>query len=322
MRSDEELRAFLRDEIAPRVAHWNAQLPPREPWLRGPGEIALVVAAFGVAVLLRSATPLGLPLLVVGGRLLRAAGRRARVLAAMRQDVLGRVVAFLAPGLRYAARGAIPAEVVRRSGLFREGFDHCSGEDLFEGRVGATALRFSEIRLSRRRGKKKPPETVFRGLFLVADFPKAFAGRVLLLPDRAERALGSFGRALQRVAPVEGLALVELEDPDFERHFACYGSDPVETRYLLSPSLIQRLLRVRENAGVPLRLALAEGSLLLALPHEADLFAASPGAGGFDEAALRRWAGELGFATGLVEELDLDTRIWSKPPPRAAAAGA
>lgn len=322
MRSDEELRAFLRDELAPRLAHWRGQLPPHEPLLRGPGELALCAGAVLAALLLRSEAPLGLPLLVVGGRHLRALGRRGRLLAAMRQDVLGRVVAFLAPGLQYQARGAIPADVVRRSGLFREPFDHCTGEDLFVGRVGATALRFSEIRLTRARGEKKPPETVFRGLFFVADFPKAFQGRVLLLPDRAERAMGTFGRAFQRLAGAEGLALVELEDPEFERHFACYGSDPVETRYLLSPSLMQRLLRFRENVGVPLRLAFADGSLLLALPHDGDLFTASWTGASFDEAALRRFAGELGFATGIVEEFDLDTRIWSKAPPRSAAASA
>jgi hypothetical protein len=160
---------------------------------------------------------------------------------------------------------------------------------------------------------------VFRGLFLIADFPKSFRGRVLLLPDRAERALGAFGRAFQRLPRPDGLALVELEDPEFERHFACYGSDPVETRYLLSPSLMQRLLRFRENSGARLRLALADGSLLLALPLDRDLFAVSSGGVTVDEAVLRSWAGELGFATGIVEELDLDTRIWSKPAPSAAA---
>jgi hypothetical protein len=29
---------------------------------------------------------------------------------------------------------------------------------------------------------------------------------------------------------------------------------------------------------------------------------------------VRRWGGELLFATGIVDELDLNTRIWSKAP--------
>jgi hypothetical protein len=249
---------------------------------------------------------------------MRVAAQQIQVRAAFRQDVLERVVAFLAPGLRYEARGAIPTAVVSGSGLF-DSFDSCTGEDLVAGRVGSTALSFSEIRLTRRpRGKNKTPETVFHGLFLVADFPKSFQGHVVLLPDRAERTLGAFGRAFQRLPRHDGLALVELENPDFERHFACYGSDPVETRYLLSPSFMERLVRFRENTGVPLRLALRGEQLRLALPLDRDLFAVSWGSLDVDEATLRTWVGELAFATGIVEDLDLETRIWSKPAPRTA----
>jgi len=318
MRSDEELRAFLKDELGPRLAHWQARYAERKPLMRGRGDWVLLTLAVVATAWTRRFEPLLLPALVIGGRAVKDA---ARLHGAWRQDVLERVVAFLAPGLHYQGRGAIEAALVRRSGLFPEAFDRCAGEDLVAGRVGATALRFSEITLTRKR--KKSTETVFRGIFLVADFPKSFRGRVVLMPDRAERTLGSFGRAFQRLSRFAGLELVELEDPDFERHFACYASDPVEARYLLSPSLMQRLLRFRENTGAPLRLALAEESLLLALPIDRDLFAVPLGRPAVDEATLRAWAGELLFVTGVVEDLDLDTRIWSKPaaqPPRSAAA--
>lgn len=321
MRSDEELRAFLREELAPRLAHWREELAQREPVLRGPGDWALCAIALVAALWLGTWLPLAVPGAVLGARAMRVAAKQLQLRAAFRQDVLERVIAFLAPGLRYEARGAIPTAVVRGSGLF-ESFDSCAGEDLVAGRVGSTALSFSEIRLTRRpRGKKKAPEMVFRGLFLVADFPKTFAGHVVLLPDRAEKTLGVFGRAFQRLPRHDGLALVELEDPDFERHFACYGSDPVETRYLLSPSFMERLVRFRENTGAPLRLALRGEQLRIALPLERDLFAVSWSGVDVDEATLRTWAGELAFATGIVEDLDLETRIWSKPAPPRAAAG-
>lgn len=319
MRSDEELRAFLRDELGPRLEHWRGQFARRRPLLRGPRDWALVAAALAAAVLLRSLWPLLLPALAIGGPALREA---TRLHGAWRRDVLERVVAFVAPGLHYQGSGGIDARLVRGSGLFPEGFDACACEDFVAGRVGGTQLRFGEVRLTRR--KKKSTETTFRGIFLIADFPKSFRGRVLLLPDRAERALGAFGRAFQQLSPFADLALVELEDPDFERYFACYGSDPVETRYLLSPALMQRLVHFRENTGARLRLALAGDWLLLALPVDRDFFAVPFGAPAVDEATLRTWVGELLFVTGIVEDLDLDTRIWSKAPlpgaaPRAAA---
>ena len=77
--------------------------------------------------------------------------------------------------------------------------------------------------------------------------------------------------------------------------------------------MMQRILRFHENTGAKLRLGFARGRINVAVPLENDLFAVSVGQP-LDLASLRTWMGELLFATGIVEELDLNTRIWSKAP--------
>jgi hypothetical protein len=134
-----------------------------------------------------------------------------------------------------------------------------------------------------------------------------------VLPDRAERRLGAFGRALQAVAGAGGLALVELEDPEFESAFVVRSSDPTEARYLLSPSLMRRILSFHRNTGSQLRLSFTGGTLYLAVPLTGNLFEVSTHAP-IDVAKVRAWMGELLFATSIIDELDLNTRIWSKAP--------
>ena len=41
---------------------------------------------------------------------------------------------------------------------------------------------------------------------------------------------------------LKGKKVVKLEDVEFEKHFEVYGTDQIESRYLLTPSFMQRLL--------------------------------------------------------------------------------
>jgi hypothetical protein len=306
VRSDDELRAFFRSELRPHVEAWE-RLPRLRPL--GALEVGVAVLALAACLALRRAEPLwGLLALAA----LRVARDVSRVQRAFKQDVLRRVFEFVLPGIEYDPGARIAARHVEGSGLFPESWSQESGEDYVSGRLGATDFRFSELRLARRQGKRT--EVVFRGLFFAADFHKSFRGRTYLLPDRAERLLGPFGRALQALPRFDRTELVELEDPDFEKRFVCYATDPVEARYVLSTSLMQRLLRMAERTPGSLRVSFVDEALYLALPLAGDLFAVPFGRGAVDDARILAWSRELLAVAGIVEELDLNTRIWRKAP--------
>lgn len=337
MRTPEEFDAFLRDVIGPRlreVERERAAVQARRDAVRVSGAWKAAGAAAGLALafwthdleLLAGAAVAPWAVELV---------RRARVpdtaAPLVRSAILEPVVTFWDPSFRYQPLGSIARAEFEASRLFAgEGIDTYSGEDLVSGRHGATDFRFCEVHAKRvtRRGRRTETRTVFDGLFFVADCNKDFRGQTLVLPDAAERALGSLGRAFQSLASHgAGMQLVELECPEFERAFVVRTTDPVEARYLLSPGLMQRIRTFSENTGSKLRIGFLAGRVYVALPLETDLFSAR-GALGVPKALrglvgasapltlddVRRWGGELLFATGIVDELDLNTRIWSKSP--------
>jgi hypothetical protein len=322
VRTPEEFEAFLSGELAPVLAGVERErraFAARREAAKLPVPWKLAIAAVGVGAGLW-AQSFQIVLLGLAAPFLVDVFRMARIpdtaTLRIREQVLRRVVQFWDPSFRYQPRGSISRAEFEASRLFEgESIDRFAGEDLVSGRHGATDFRFSELRVSqvKRRGKRTQLEPVFNGLFFVADFHKDFRGMTLLLPDRAERHLGAFGRAFQALGGGFGLKLVQLEDPAFEREFAVYASDETEARYLLSPSLMQRILRFHENSGAKLRVAFARGRVSVAVPLAGDLFAVDS-ATPLTPATLRSWMGELLFATGIVEELDLNTRIWSKAP--------
>jgi hypothetical protein len=308
MRSEEELGAFFASGLREHVEAWR-----RMPRIRPPNWMDLV--ALVTTILFAFAMQRSEALWLGGGYLvLRVMYDVRRVQSAFKQGVLSRVFEFALPGVRYQPHAHIGAEHVRRSGLFRESWNDDAGEDYVAGRHGSTDFWFCELTLARK--KKDQRSVVFQGLFFIADFHKTFRGRTYLLPDLAERAFGALGRVAQALR-IDGTELVELEDPDFEKRFVCSSTDPLEARYVLSTSMIQRILRIAERSRGALRISFVDECLYLALPS-GDLFRAPFLGGSVDEAALFGFVRELRSVLELVEELGLNTRIWSKAAPVGA----
>jgi hypothetical protein len=61
------------------------------------------------------------------------------------------------------------------------------------------------------------------------------------------------------------LEWVVLESPEFKRFFDIYGEDQVEARKLLTPRVQEALVSLRRRLGKPIRGAVREGYLWLAV---------------------------------------------------------
>jgi hypothetical protein len=134
---------------------------------------------------------------------------------------------------------------------------------------------------------------------------------------------------------------VELEDPEFAEHFDVLSTDQVEARYILSPGMMRRLLEFRRSAirareELSARLAarrkliqvidqsemengmffvsFARSNVYVAKHHFRDLFEIDPKKPLTDRAQIETYAADLRFALGIVDDLALNVRIWSRAP--------
>lgn len=199
--------------------------------------------------------------------------------------------------------------------------DRYSSEDLIAGTVGATRVSMSEVHAENRQDRTDSEgrttttySTIFRGLFVIADFNKNFDGTTYLVPEGLTGSLGGLGRGLQSLGgTVSGRgALVQLEDPDFERAFVCYSSDQTEARYLLSSALMSHLMNLKQHFNSNVSAAFIGGSLYLMIPKQDNWFEPPGLSTPLSFESVENTLRQLQMATGIVEELDLNTRIWSK----------
>lgn len=237
-----------------------------------------------------------------------------------KRPVIGAIARFLDPSLVYEPERCVPEQDFVDSKLFPHTVDRYAGEDYVAGRVGGTAIRFSEVHAQYKtthtdnKGRTQTTwHTIFRGLFIVADFNKEFRGVTLVLPDVAEKAFGWLGQVIQGWTDVfRGLELVKLEDPEFEREFVVYADDQVGARYILTPALMQRLLEFKREAGRQVFFSFARSNVYAAVTTGTDLFEPRLTAPLSDPAVVRRYLRQLHLGVGVVEDLDLNTRIWTK----------
>ena len=81
-----------------------------------------------------------------------------------------------------------------------------------------------------------------------------------MFTDTAEKMFCFIGTKLQKMNKARG-ELVKLENPEFESEFAVYSDDQIESRYILSPSLMERILSFKKQTKKSIQLSFIDSRL-------------------------------------------------------------
>jgi len=230
-----------------------------------------------------------------------------------KQSVIAPIVRFVNAGLTYSPTDYIPQTLFEASKIFTTEPNQYTGDDRISGKVGDTAIDFSQIKAERETGsgKNRSRHTIFKGLFFTADFNKRFVGQTLVLPDTAEKLFGHVGQMMQSWNIARD-NLIKLEDPEFEQLFVVYGTDQIEARYILSTSLMERIVAFRRKTGRDIYISFLHSKVAVAIPYTRQLFEPKIFTSLLDYSVICEYFDDLQLAVGIVEDLNLNTRIWSK----------
>ena len=228
--------------------------------------------------------------------------------------IIEQIVRAIDPNLSYNSSKAVDKAHFTHSELFKNSWNEYKGDDYVQGMVGKTSLEFSELHVQSvstdSKGRRRA-STVFRGLFIVADFNKSFQGKTFVLPDTAEKYLGSIGTMLQSWNVQRG-ELIKMEDVAFEKEFVVYGDDQIEARYILSTSLMERIFAYKKKSNRPIRFSFIGNKVHVAISYKKSLFEPRLFRSLLSFKPIQEYFEDLSLAIDLVEDLNLNTRIWTK----------
>ncbi len=231
-----------------------------------------------------------------------------------KNDIIEKIVEFIDFNLTYDNNGFLPVPVFIHSNIFQKHPDIYQGDDRVYGKIGVTNIDFSEVNakyVTKDSKGRRHEHTIFKGLFFQADFNKAFKGKTYVLADFSERYLGSVGKFLQNIN-VSRPPIVRLEDPEFEKYFVVYGTDQIEARYILSTSLMKRIVDFKAKSKREIYLSFIDSFVYVAISYNRNLMEPKVFKTLLDFEPMKEYFEDLSLAIGIVEDLNLNTRIWSK----------
>lgn len=223
-----------------------------------------------------------------------------------KRNIISDILSRQCSGATFKPDKGITENTFVGSGLFAVSPDRYHSEDLISGKIGSTSFLCSEVHAEEKRvttnGKGQTRTTwvdIFKGFFFIADFQKDFKGQTTVYRNSWIKL--RFGE--QRV---------KLESPEFESSFDVYSNDQVEARYLLSPNMMERLLALDWKFPGEITVSFRNSNVIIAIPDGTNHFEASIWQSMLNNENLKREFNTLCLLLGIVDDLNLNVRIWSK----------
>ncbi len=326
MRSIGEFKEFIRTDLIEELSVIDSQ---RRAILVYGKRLTLAVIGYFLFILLipKTSSDSSSPLLilmgigVIGTAIYLWKRRYSKYVKNYKENIIGRIVKFIDDSLEYSPLYYVEKDKFLDSNIFNISPDSYTGSDYVAGRTGYTAIEFSFIHAQYKTettytdddGHTHTEEhwhTIFKGIFLIADFNKYFNTKVLVWPDRSMKLLKGIKK---KFAFLSGWQVINLEDPDFDRYFIAYGEDQIEARYILSTSLVRRIIEYRKKVNRDFYISFKNSKMYIAIPwyysFRPVLFRST-----MNKRILYEYYTTLSTIISIVEDLNLNTRIWSKQP--------
>lgn len=191
-----------------------------------------------------------------------------------KENIVAGLITLIDDRLNYFPGYGISEETFIASGITNESVDRYYSEDFFEGVIDGVSICFAEvIAESEQRTENGTSYTdIFRGILFRSEFNKNFTSRTTISPNifngRMRRIAEFFAK--QSIAP-EKSKKVNLEDPEFNKYFIVYGQDQIEARYILSTSLMSRILEFRKKHR-SFSMSFSDNNMYMGLFSNANLF--------------------------------------------------
>ena len=227
-----------------------------------------------------------------------------------KEKIVTKMIHFVNPSVKYIPMAHLALGDIFESGLFQERNYTVGGSDQISGKHNGVPFIMCDLSLYFKRNfsdEKESPDCAFFGQFFVARFNKHFSMPVYIIPKKRKYDIGSY------LTGDKGEA-VKLEDPEFMKIYDVYSKDQVEARYILTPSLMERIKELAKRTKGEYHIAFYNNKITVANNSGINNFEVgyAKSLTDKDNALLIGFYNDLCNQFALVDELKLNVNIWKK----------
>lgn len=220
-----------------------------------------------------------------------------------KEKIITQIIKEISPNLAYDKAKFIEFSEFDRPRIYNTVIDIYQGNDLIWGNIDGVELKFSDIYLARNDTKNKERSIqvqtpLFYGIAFIADFSKFFTAKVVVLDKKSD-------------FTSTNLQKTKMDNSEFNDTFATFCDDEIAARYILSPSLMEKMLYLRKFFGAKCDFCFVENKIYIYINLGKDSFEADykvPLIG--ENSAPQRYHDEITQFIGIVENLKLNSKIF------------
>lgn len=216
------------------------------------------------------------------------------------------ILKHLYKDIEYLPLQKISSKVLNPSLLITQYVYKTSGDDYVRCKIGKTKIQFSEVEASA--GGAANAGAFYSGIFIQATFNKSFKSKTIVLPESLGSKALLYSSLYKR--QMKNAAVIKLEDPEFEKEFHVIGEDQVESRYLLSTSLMHRLFEYEKRFQGKVSFSFVDNRLNISIPILGNMFEARVFEPITNKEYIKYNYEYFKLITDVVKDLDLNNRIW------------
>lgn len=206
--------------------------------------------------------------------------------------------------VRYIPNQRMSIKLLRKSLLVSQYIYKHLGEDFIECRVGHTDVCFSEVETYHLNNQ----HPTFKGVFIAVLFNKQFSTKTVII-NRKNHTL--FRKAkMNFFGDMRNAEYVKLESPEFNKNFAVIAENQIEARFKLTPALMEKMLDYKNKLNTVVSFSFIDKYLYISIESEENLFEPRLFKPITEKDFIRKNYIYLDLLTSVVEDLDLNTRIW------------
>lgn len=221
---------------------------------------------------------------------------------AYKQFIVKRTLESFFTDLLYIPEKGIDKEVLKNSYIYTG--DIYSSNDYVKGKYKNVLFEQSDVKIVEKREEKDSKgnthtyyDTIFQGKWMIFDFNKNFKYNLAVVQDSI-------------VYPKE-VKKIKLENDDFNKKFAVYAGNEEEAFYILTPHMMERLLKLDEDNKGRVSLLFKDNKLYIGLNNYTDSFEPPTYMKKIDEKVeIEKALKDIKSITQFVDELDLDNNLF------------
>ena len=229
--------------------------------------------------------------------------------ARYKASVITPLIHQIDPNLVYEKDRRIPERTFADANLFFD-WTRYFGDDYVSGKIHGVSVEFSELNVVR--STKHVEKEIFTGIFFVCEFNKNLEHDVQVCTKEMKFPLTNL---VELFTDATG----RLENKAFMNYFKVYGSDEITTRYVLTFSMMEKLVKLKKKMHVPLYVSFRGSKFYLALDYnDRRLFEPNTATSLRSDTDVHFYADILTGVYEIIEDLGLNEYLWDKKPSASA----